>query len=225
MGRRDSAVRCLPRSRLVICANGPKAARAYHGTVLQGFRHPTAASASVNCRVQQHCCCSSVSGHAAAGWLQRSVPPSQSPASYWATEAVVSVSKQDPHAQFVKYTTASGGFISVAKTSRTSTTGSTERIAPGQMAILRSSLPQCAIHPSFSGFTPRPNRRARAFQSVRADAYSPRGEQALVVVGSLNADTVLTIDRLPEAGETMNAKDLSTFPGGKACRPPIELGC
>lgn len=39
-----------------------------------------------------------------------------------------------------------------------------------------------------------------------------------MVVGSVNADLVLEIDRLPADGETLGAKSLNTFPGGKASR-------
>ena len=37
----------------------------------------------------------------------------------------------------------------------------------------------------------------------------------IVVVGSINADLVLEVPRLPDAGETMSASKLSTFAGGK----------
>ena len=37
----------------------------------------------------------------------------------------------------------------------------------------------------------------------------------LVVVGSINADLVLEVERLPKDGETMGASSLNTFPGGK----------
>lgn len=37
----------------------------------------------------------------------------------------------------------------------------------------------------------------------------------LVVVGSINADYVLSVDRLPLAGETLSASTLDIFPGGK----------
>ena len=37
----------------------------------------------------------------------------------------------------------------------------------------------------------------------------------LVVVGSANADLCFQIDRVPKAGETISAKSLETFPGGK----------
>eukprot|EP00210_Caulerpa_lentillifera_P000895 g866.t1 len=37
----------------------------------------------------------------------------------------------------------------------------------------------------------------------------------LVVVGSINADLVLEIDKLPKPGETLPAKSFETFPGGK----------
>ena len=37
----------------------------------------------------------------------------------------------------------------------------------------------------------------------------------LVVVGSINADLVLEVDRLPAPGETLAADSLKVFPGGK----------
>eukprot|EP00803_Ostreobium_quekettii_P009810 evm.model.scf_788EXC.4 EVM.evm.TU.scf_788EXC.4 scf_788EXC:36542-42083(+) len=37
----------------------------------------------------------------------------------------------------------------------------------------------------------------------------------LVVVGSVNADLVLQVDRVPAPGETIGAESLDTFPGGK----------
>lgn len=37
----------------------------------------------------------------------------------------------------------------------------------------------------------------------------------LVVVGSVNADLVLSVDRLPLPGETIGASALEFFPGGK----------
>jgi ribokinase len=37
----------------------------------------------------------------------------------------------------------------------------------------------------------------------------------LVVVGSVNADLVLAVDRVPAPGETLPARSLDTFPGGK----------
>ncbi|KAK9842005.1 hypothetical protein WJX81_003817 [Elliptochloris bilobata] len=37
----------------------------------------------------------------------------------------------------------------------------------------------------------------------------------LLVVGSMNMDLVLRVDRLPAAGETISASSLETFPGGK----------
>ncbi|KAK9791827.1 hypothetical protein WJX73_002988 [Symbiochloris irregularis] len=58
---------------------------------------------------------------------------------------------------------------------------------------------------------------------VRAEAASSSQPQ-LVVVGSLNADTVLEVDRIPKGGETMNAKTLKTFPGGKAPNQAAAAG-
>jgi hypothetical protein len=40
-------------------------------------------------------------------------------------------------------------------------------------------------------------------------------KRPLVVVGSVNADLVLRVSRLPKPGETLGAQDLSYFPGGK----------
>jgi ribokinase len=37
----------------------------------------------------------------------------------------------------------------------------------------------------------------------------------LVVVGSINADIVLAVERIPAPGETLGASSLSFFPGGK----------
>lgn len=41
------------------------------------------------------------------------------------------------------------------------------------------------------------------------------GRPPLVVVGSVNADLVLTVDRVPAPGETLGASSLAFFPGGK----------
>lgn len=46
----------------------------------------------------------------------------------------------------------------------------------------------------------------------------------LVVVGSVNADLVLEVDRLPADGETLGAKTLNTFPGGKASPSQLDKG-
>lgn len=40
-------------------------------------------------------------------------------------------------------------------------------------------------------------------------------QKPLVVVGSINADIVLQVERMPQSGETISAESLSTFPGGK----------
>ena len=49
-----------------------------------------------------------------------------------------------------------------------------------------------------------------------AGQASAQGPKPLVVVGSINADLVLQVDRLPKEGETLGAQALNTFPGGKA---------
>lgn len=45
--------------------------------------------------------------------------------------------------------------------------------------------------------------------------YSPIDKKPLLVVGSINADLVLEVARLPKPGETISASNLTVFPGGK----------
>ena len=61
------------------------------------------------------------------------------------------------------------------------------------------------------------NVRAQSSENGRDTVGKP-----LVVVGSVNADMVLQVDRLPEAGETLAAEDLETFPGGKVHTPSLQ---
>src|SRR5258708_26461180 len=49
----------------------------------------------------------------------------------------------------------------------------------------------------------------------------------VLVVGSVNADLVVTVARRPGAGETVLGSDLATFPGGKGANQavaPAPLG-
>jgi hypothetical protein len=39
----------------------------------------------------------------------------------------------------------------------------------------------------------------------------------LIVVGSLNVDLSISIDKLPEKGETVSGDNLKRVPGGKVC--------
>ena len=54
--------------------------------------------------------------------------------------------------------------------------------------------------------------------SLLQASASMQEPKCLVVVGSVNADMVLEVDRLPADGETLGAKTLNTFPGGKASK-------
>eukprot|EP00878_Enallax_costatus_P007124 GHUV01007467.1.p1 GENE.GHUV01007467.1~~GHUV01007467.1.p1 ORF type:complete len:382 (+),score=99.86 GHUV01007467.1:2601-3746(+) len=67
------------------------------------------------------------------------------------------------------------------------------------------------------GFKPRRGRNASAVR-VLAAAGQPK---PLVVVGSVNADLVLRVDRLPQPGETIAAKDMQFFPGGKGANQAV----
>ena len=73
----------------------------------------------------------------------------------------------------------------------------------------RALLPKSCSHSKL--------RRSRASgQLIRCDAT--QSLKPLVIVGSLNADSVLEVDRLPDPGETMSAKTMATFPGGKVAQ-------
>lgn len=44
-------------------------------------------------------------------------------------------------------------------------------------------------------------------------------QKPLVVVGSVNADVCVGVNRLPKPGETLSGRSLEYFPGGKASAP------
>lgn len=64
----------------------------------------------------------------------------------------------------------------------------------------------------------RPRRYTNA-TSIRADAHT----KPLVVVGSVNADMMLQVDRFPKPGETLSAKSMTTSAGGKVLQ--VQLFC
>jgi len=69
--------------------------------------------------------------------------------------------------------------------------------------------PGVAAHATgFGAKAPAPKAAAKA-------APPPQPKKPLVVVGSVNADLVLAVDRVPAPGETLGAQSLDTFPGGK----------
>ena len=60
--------------------------------------------------------------------------------------------------------------------------------------------------------------------TARTSAMGTNNKHApLVVVGSVNADLVLPIARLPLSGETLSAPSIETFPGGKVTSPHHRL--
>ncbi|MGH9639173.1 MAG: PfkB family carbohydrate kinase, partial [Bryobacteraceae bacterium] len=46
----------------------------------------------------------------------------------------------------------------------------------------------------------------------------------IIVVGSLNIDFVLGVERLPSAGETLRGGDLALVPGGKGANQACAAG-
>jgi len=58
-----------------------------------------------------------------------------------------------------------------------------------------------------------------------AQAAASAAARPLLVVGSINMDLVLSVERLPAAGETLSARTLQTFPGGKARAAAAALPC
>ena len=84
------------------------------------------------------------------------------------------------------------------------------------LASLAFSVSSPICHSVTSRRTRCDCRDARQYRTIRCEASSSPGQpKPLVIVGSLNADSVLEVDRLPDPGETMSAKGLTTFPGGK----------
>lgn len=94
-------------------------------------------------------------------------------------------------------------------------------------------------HPAMQlHFVPRPHAHLTKFciapsQSckrrlrlcIRAEKSSQiESMKNLVVVGSINADMVLQIERMPEEGETLAASSLQTFPGGKGANQAAAAG-
>ncbi|CAG9466930.1 unnamed protein product [Pedinophyceae sp. YPF-701] len=58
-----------------------------------------------------------------------------------------------------------------------------------------------------------------------AAAAQPSKDAPLVVVGSANCDLVLSLDRVPDAGETLAARSLETHPGGKGANQAAAAAC
>src|SRR5262249_8696825 len=65
------------------------------------------------------------------------------------------------------------------------------------------------------GFSPRPG-------AFRVGCRAMSGAQGgVLVVGSVNADLVIGVERRPGAGEAVLGSDLATFPGGKGANQGV----
>lgn len=90
-----------------------------------------------------------------------------------------------------------------------------------QKSIMRASMPGMDRKPPTAAHVKALRRRhshsrCRRFAApIRCSQQQGGAQRPLVVVGSINADLVLQVNRLPEAGETMEAGSLNYFPGGK----------
>lgn len=51
------------------------------------------------------------------------------------------------------------------------------------------------------------------------------GVKKVVVVGSINEDSVLTVERLPQPGETISAASWEMYPGGKVSLKRLLCRC
>lgn len=82
------------------------------------------------------------------------------------------------------------------------------------------------IHRSAAAPSRRARRRCTVVTAASAAGPGVGGTPAkpLVVVGSVNADLVLCVDRLPQPGETLGARSLAFHPGGKV-RACVTGGC
>ncbi|GFR41527.1 hypothetical protein Agub_g2223 [Astrephomene gubernaculifera] len=83
----------------------------------------------------------------------------------------------------------------------------TRSCAPRPWCISRPQKPAATL--------PRLRASLQATASLSASPNMSSPSKPLVVVGSVNADLVLPIERLPKPGETLAAASIETVPGGK----------
>lgn len=80
-----------------------------------------------------------------------------------------------------------------------------------------ASLTNMLRHPRFTIYreAPRlPRRKTSCITRAMTSLFSEE-RKPLVVVGSINADLVCEVDRIPAPGETLAADSLNVYPGGK----------
>mmetsp|Transcript_14367 Transcript_14367/g.36252 ORF Transcript_14367/g.36252 Transcript_14367/m.36252 type:complete len:387 (+) Transcript_14367:52-1212(+) len=82
--------------------------------------------------------------------------------------------------------------------------------------LLKASSPPRSPSLVLRTSSPKQQQRQRNSSAMAASpAGAPQAGKPLVVVGSVNADFVLSVDRLPLPGETVSASTMDLFPGGK----------
>lgn len=77
------------------------------------------------------------------------------------------------------------------------------------------SATTCKCHTSDAPVKPWAARRHGKLRATRVCTARASTQPPLVIVGSINVDLVLPIDRIPVPGETVDGKDLQRMPGGK----------
>ncbi|DBA87623.1 TPA: hypothetical protein ACH3X1_004639 [Trebouxia sp. C0004] len=78
-----------------------------------------------------------------------------------------------------------------------------------------SSYASLYRHDHCSAFRLPTRRQGSRTRKPTATIAASANQKPLVVVGSVNADMMLQVDRFPKPGETLSAKAMTTFAGGK----------
>lgn len=86
-----------------------------------------------------------------------------------------------------------------------------------QSVVHQKSSPRASLHKPHrcSAFRLQTRRQQQRRRTSATTVIADANKKALVVVGSVNADMMLQVDRFPKPGETLSAKSMNTSAGGK----------